>query len=64
MKTIKEHNDEIFRLREEANRNNTGVECPLCHAELYYADPWIRASSPPQRQVKCLGCNYIDYIYI
>ena len=62
MKTIEEHNKERWEQIEAAKRTNTGIECPMCHAELHYADNVLRCSSPPQRQVKCLNCDHITYI--
>ena len=60
MKTIKEHNDNILNIIQQARLMNTNIECPECKSELMYVDNCIYMSNPPKK-VKC-ECGYIDYI--
>ena len=62
MKTIEEHNQEVKKYYDR--QYQTGVECPKCHQELYYADDFILTSTPPQKRVLCKNCDYRDYIFV
>lgn len=63
MKTIAEHNEEIIRLRN--NRTYySGIECPRCKLELQFTDNTMLLSSPPQKNVKCFECGFIDRVYV
>lgn len=61
LKSLAEHNEEVFRrhasIREEENGN--GLECPNCEAELYDSEPGIvLTSNPPQHRVACRECDF------
>lgn len=62
MKTLMEHNSDVFR------RNGTAltdIECPNCGTELQYVDKRTQlCSNPPQTRVKCYGCGYITNVYM
>ena len=72
MKTLDQHNRErkekIKKLGLEAVKENPGVLCPKCRAEMYYLIPglWFfqAGSNLPQTQVRCSKCMYEDSMIV
>jgi len=66
MKTLDEHNrerkEEIKKLGLEPIKENAGVLCPKCQAEMYYLTPGLcffeMGTTLPQTQVRCSKCMY------
>jgi len=60
MKTLEEHNAEVFsRQLQHGQKVGLGIQCPNCEAELYNPEPGITlTSNPPQQYVACSKCDY------
>lgn len=67
MKTLNEHNNEMFRRHNEMT-NKTGILCDACKQELVDVHQgWVNMSNPPCITVQCLNkeCKeYKEYHYM
>jgi len=63
MKTLDKHNAEMWKAYSQHRldgRNPNGIECPHCRKELFDSSPAaILGSSPPKKDIHCMGCGYI-----
>lgn len=65
--SLQEHNDRMksIYLQNFANSNKTGIECPLCKAEMIYTDPnMVLASMPPKKRVMCEKCKHLAFVIV
>lgn len=66
MWTLDEYNKQFMADLDKYNATNKiGISCPNCGNELRdkHKD-LLLLSSPPQKVVECLECNYIGYRYV
>ena len=65
MKSLNEHNDEVWKQYEMLNKfpRPNGLECPDCKAELMDVDNSVLCSYPPKKNVKCSKCKFTGYAY-
>ena len=67
LKTLEEHNHEIFKENNsyfDANPLLNGIACPRCGEELYDIDPLtVLTSAPPQKAVGCSACGFRGFRY-
>ena len=61
LKTIEEHEKEVLRIYKTPL---TGIECPNCKEELQFEGRGILLSSPGQREVVCINCDYKRNVYV
>ena len=56
LKTLKEHNDEVYRLH---NTTKNGIGCPSCGHELDDMQPMMLfLTSIPLCGIECFNCGY------
>lgn len=64
LKTIEEHNDEIFKTYENFSKPSpSGIACPNCGAELLIDRTLTYTSYPPQQSVNCPECDYQGTVF-
>jgi hypothetical protein len=59
--SLKEHNDSFNDFIYENVKCGNGISCPNCKEELIDSDNYILTTNPPQRNVKCLKCNFKSF---
>lgn len=58
MKTLQEHNAEIFR-RLQPRKTGNGIACPNCGKELFDSDNSMALTTNPiQYLIHCESCDY------
>ena len=64
LKSLKDHNDNVWRNFNISRFSYSGIACPKCGSELYYNNPdMVLTSNPPKRSVECKNCKHTDYVY-
>jgi len=64
LKSLNEHNDNVWRNFNISRFSYSGIACPKCGSELYYNNPdMVLTSNPPKRSVECKNCKHTDYVY-
>jgi DNA repair exonuclease SbcCD ATPase subunit len=64
LKSLNEHNDNVWRNFNISRFSYSGIACPKCGSELYYNNPdMVFTSNPPKRSVVCKNCKHTDYVY-
>ena len=64
LKSLNEHNDNVWRNFNISRFSYSGIACPKCGSELYYNNPdMVLTSNPPKRSVVCKNCKHTDYVY-
>jgi hypothetical protein len=64
LKSLNEHNDNVWRNFNISRFSYSGIACPKCGYELYYNNPdMVLTSNPPKRSVVCKNCKHTDYVY-
>ena len=64
LKSLNEHNDNVWRNFNISRFSYSGIACPKCGSELYYNNPdMVLTSNPPKRSVECNNCKHTDYVY-
>ena len=64
LKSLKDHNDNVWRNFNISRFSYSGIACPKCGYELYYNNPdMVLTSNPPKRSVECKNCKHTDYVY-
>ena len=57
-----EDNNKFFNtFQYESIKCGNGISCPVCGEELIDSDNYILTSNPPQRNVKCLKCEFKSF---
>jgi DNA-directed RNA polymerase subunit RPC12/RpoP len=57
-----EENNKFFNTFQYENvKVGNGIACPNCGEELIDSDNYILTSNPPQRNVKCLKCDFKSF---
>jgi len=60
MKTISEHNNQIYK--QIIQDHKAGVLCDDCNVEMFYPKPhMVLECMPPKMTVQCPKCNKVDY---
>jgi len=63
MKSLKDWNDDILRMRNTKAKPNS-IACPICSKELWDTAPnMLLTSNPLQLKVHCPSCGYKGYRY-
>jgi hypothetical protein len=60
MKTLEEHNRDIFNSLANTYPQPNGIECPECKKELMDLDAYVLCSHPPKKNIGC-DCGYRGY---
>jgi len=64
LKSLNDHNDNVWRNFNISRFSYSGIACPKCGSELYYNNPdMVLTSNPPKRSVVCKNCKHNDYVY-
>lgn len=59
LKTLAEHNAEIFDfLHKQLSDNTNGIACPCCGEELRDDGDIIFPTNPAKKPVACMNCNW------